>query len=356
MKKGGRKWIIAIVLWGVVAVVYRLIIRPALGQGLGTSDSLLWLGRLVYPDLDKVWAQYPDDFLLFVVDQLWWRVSIISLGLILAMGTFHLWRAKAAAYWSLTCHSREVLMIRVLFYGMALFFVRDTYWELDALRGFEPLAQTHSFYRLVPIVLPWPLLACIVIVQWLSGVWAMARGGVWASVVFAITFVYLEGALLCFQGISHHYATFGYAAMLMPLLMHYAESAIITPRNGSVIGWPLQLIRISVVLPYTLSGLEKLCLSGLNWSLPQALPIPAAVVPIVVLAVLAFQLGFIVAVLYRKLLYFYIPAGILFHVAIYYWMGVGAWVHPWWVCYLFLVNWDGAIATIRGWVGAGRER
>ena len=62
-----------------------------------------------------------------------------------------------------------------------------------------------------------------------------------------------------------------------------------------------------------------------------------ALIAILPFGTLFFQLGFISIVFYPKLRWVFLPMGILFHWGTFALLGVGWWIHPWQVAYLFFL-------------------
>jgi len=137
---------------------------------------------------------------------------------------------------------------------------------------------------------------------------------------------------------------------LMPFLIRETKQDY--PIQSS---WPLQWIRIVIASTYLLAGLEKLFTSGSDWLAPETLrgylflhqsslglwisKFPLVIILVSTLA-LAFQLGFILIILFPKRKLWFLSAGIGFHFGTVLLMDVGDFLTPWIFVYLFFVDWS----------------
>lgn len=332
-------WIL-LIFWIVGVCIYFTIIRFLLTDWLTDSNhAVIEWAVFVYPKFAIYLAQNGANAALLVTDQL-----VMRMGLIILLIIF--FQNLSGSIWMQTIQQHQVndslpQIYILLFYPMVFLFSWRSYWELNALRAFEDWSSPFSYYRLLPwIVPPKPLLMALVVLQWSMAVLTMWRNSAITGWIFAATFIYLEGIQFCYQGISHHFATFGHIAILLPWLLFTTQQTSYSRIHPNIV---LFMLRASIILPYTMAGLEKLLFNGFNWPFSGYFADLGMINSLVIgqalaIMVLIFQLFFIVTLYKPFLLWFFIPAGIIFHISIYRVIDVGSFLHPWYLSYIFLID------------------
>jgi hypothetical protein len=211
------------------------------------------------------------------------------------------------------------------------------------------------------------------------------------SIINTLIFVLLHGYYLCFGKVVHTYSPIIYASLLMPFLIwEILKSGILwlspeshllnsghewgkfyksykeyAPNNEhhqisasldlQTKHFPLKLTQIAIASCYFLSGLEKLFTSGFAWFNPTHFKVQLTetqqalglwllenadwLISLAPTFTILFQLGFISVVFVPKLRWLFLPAGFLFHLGTFLLLGVGWWLHPWLLGYVFFMRW-----------------
>ena len=160
-------------------------------------------------------------------------------------------------------------------------------------------------------------------------------------------FVFFQAYFLCFGKVVHTYSPIIYASLLMPFFTSDWADA----RDKDVMPtWSLKLIQLGVSFNYFYGGLEKLFTSQLTWltgsSLQSHLLLSenshslwvaqqAWLCQLGSILIVVWQLGFPLAVFMPKWAKPILLLGIIFHWSTYLFLGVGGWISPWMVSYLF---------------------
>lgn len=297
------------------------------------SDTLTEIVQWIYPRFFTEKHRFEVTFFLAKADQVVFRFWLVLVGILYFYPCLPQPKENTS------------IDIRFCYYFtfLALFFTWDWYIELSNLY------EARFFYQPVFLLklchLPFPtreasLGLCILM-------WGSALGVSWAgkwrvhcAVVFVGLFIVLQGYQFSFHKIDHHFALFSYWAVLMPFLL-----------SGAL---PFSILPFVIALPYTIAGIEKIAVGGLAWFMPYTLRgylrlhgevwglwVAEYIWLCGVLSILTvlFEIFFITVVWFRWAKWVFLPAGVLFHILTYLLMGVGAWLHPWWLCYgVFLWN------------------
>lgn len=365
----------ALLGWYVVASVclaisYGVIIRPSIDQFLQGGTSIFWSSLLewTYPRWIVERHRFPSSFFLHFADQvvlrLWIWASFFTLTFFAIIHRYPL-RRKWIAFFSGSMNSAAFNGYNAMFYLLVAYISTDLLPELIRLSEWTALYQPISFLGVLGIPFPYTSLLWLYGVSLIVLCCSLAFGlhHVLASVYVAVLFIVLEGLYFSFGKLDHQYASLHYALMIWPYMMQFRSSKTEYPR------WPVALIRLAIVLGYGFSGLEKLMLHGVNWPLDAFCPYVQQWVPYgqwnnglcILLGgfILLFQLSFVLVMWFPKLKYVYLPTGILFHVTVYLTTGIGGILHPWWLMYMFFVNWEWIgfrLSAFQLWVGRLHKR
>ena len=340
---------------GGLTVVYFLTVPHWLGL-LFENQAPAWFARLVrllYPRFEAEQHRLPAVFFLQKAQHVGFRFVLLNGAVLLFHYLYYQqerFRGQVGQFWNQTTPRKNVHRLTFIFYAGLLAYTADFWWILSDLHRVEPFYKPVSFLRWLPFpslpAIGWLLVAfytCCVLVGW-------RKGAVVFSALAAGLFVYFQGLLLGFEKTDHTFATLTYALLLMPWLIRSSQTA-----QPTTPAWALQLIQLGIGLCYFQAGLEKLLVSGTNWFSADTLrhhltahPTPAGLwlaqweglcVAIQGL-VLAFELGFVLAVFFPKLRWAFLPFGILFHLSTKVLLNVGGFFSPWVFVYVFFIDWS----------------
>ena len=265
-------------------------------------------------------------------------------------------REKLTNFWSIKTNLLNVRILQV-FLAIIIFYCS---WDWLIILG--NLYEWKSFYQPVFLLkilgLPFPEF------HWLGlGYFCLMLGLI--SLIFNYLsnisiwfilgiFVLFQGYIMSFHKIDHTYATVTDALLGMPFLIQEAKKA---SKRGEIFceAWALRLIQLMIAIAYFLAGLEKILIGGFEWFSPLTLQtylqmhhtyggLWLAQFPILcsLLAILAvgFELFFPLGIIFPKLLVFILLGGIAFHLSTYFLLNAGGLVSPWWLLYVFYVDWS----------------
>jgi hypothetical protein len=326
------------------------------------QDAPLWFMRLLeifYPRFFTERNRFDLGFFLQRAEQIIWRGELILI-LGLSFSAFYTYksdfRKRVQTFWNGTVATRQVLLLKWAFVIIMLLATSDWIWvfrQLDGLRGFYA-----PIFLLKVLQLPFPNLSVAVFLCILLYIGLIAllfnRYIVWLSGIIAVLFVLLQGWQFSFHKLDHTYTTLTYIAVLMPFLLYEYQKAQLSQQTIQA-SWALQLMRLLIAGAYFLAGIEKLLIGGGAWLSGEALqgylllhqvPFGMWVAELKGLCmllswgVLLFEIGFVSVVFYPASRWVFLPLGILFHLGTYALLGVGGWVHFWWLCYVFFIDSD----------------
>lgn len=355
----------------LIGAMYLFVVRDwviALYNDQASDTLKAWVGWL-YPRFFTEKHRFSLAFFLQKTDQMMLRLGFVGIVLFVWRSFFPAFLSSPTLSVFKNSSSQIVFGLRVYFSLLALFFTWDWYFELCHLQ------EARAFYSPVFLLrlfgLPFPtvqasLILCLLL--WISavGVSVGKQASVYFAGLFFVLFVVLQGYQMSFHKIDHHFALFTYWAFLMPFLLAsvYAvpKGKIILPDQTSV-EIPRQaqrrlmlqdqhfwifLMQLSVALPYTIAGLEKILIGGLGWFQPYTLQAylhlhaqpwglwvakSEILCGILSVGMLLWETFFVLVVFFAWARWVFLPAGILFHLGTYLLLGAGAWIHPWWLCY-----------------------
>jgi TQO small subunit DoxD len=206
-------------------------------------------------------------------------------------------------------------------------------------------------------------------------------------VVFAATSVYLQAYLYSFGDFHHPEAVMMIALSLLALSpsgrvlsldawlrrRRRDDAASMLDVRSEFAGWPLKLIQWFFVLMYLSAVWSKLSLSGLDWANGYTLQFYLArdgfrwgspfgvwmsqfhlFILLGQIGVLLFQSTFALAVIFPKLRWIYVPAGLGLHVMIF--LTLRAPFFQWIALYAVFIPWSEAVRLVRDQLkGSGRS-
>jgi uncharacterized membrane protein (DUF485 family) len=319
------------------------------------THVLHWL----YPRFEVEKHRFELSFFLQKADQVVIRMVLVNgvvCGGLLLYTRFPVFTRFCRAFWNQQVTVKQVKIVSGLYFAGMLFFSYEWYALLT------DLYQAAAFYKPVPLLsvfhlgFPTPLasaVGCALLLQACCLTMLQIKPVFFSSVAAAL-FILLQAWLYSFEKMDHTFATFTYAAMLMPFLL-YEQRKAIQKQVDVQEGWPLQLICLCVGLVYFMAGLEKVLISGTNWWSPQTfrnyiylhqawLGMQVAgstfLCTLLPLLALVFQIGFIGAVFFKKWRIVLLLGGVAFHAGTYLLLGVGGLFNAWIVVYIFFINWD----------------
>lgn len=363
MKKNRTSTAIVFILFIVLLtdLVYALFLRDLVYESYkGTSPA--WLNSFIdifYPRFKVEKYRFNFSFFQDKSDQVILRFSLVVITTCILFycksksGNF---REFLSNYWNQKTSISNINILRILFFTFLLIMFKDVYWDLMSL------SKAKVFYR--PILLnkifnlPFPSDNGILILYTLFITSCLACIFNFRAVLFStialVNFILIQGYIFSFEKLDHGFATYTYAAMLMPFLLCQLSNTK-TNNEIAIYDWVLPLIRLVICMCYLFSGLEKLFASGIYWIHPESfkahllihetplgLKIAASdfLCSLFAIGTILFQLSFITIIPFPKLKWFILPLGIAFHVGTYLIMDVGGYSNPWILVYIFFIDWS----------------
>jgi uncharacterized membrane protein YphA (DoxX/SURF4 family) len=293
-------------------------------------------------------------------------------------------------YWFAPTSYLDLAMVRVIAVATQLFWIIVFAGQLDVLeaRAALPDANWQPLIILKMLNLPWgwgfrPSFALLEIMYYIcivAGVLALIGLLTNAAlVVFAVTCVYLQAFSYSFTDFHHPEAVMMIALSVLALSpsgralsvdawfrRRYAEKggARLPDQTSEFAGWPIKLIQWFFVLMYASAVWSKLNESGFDWAngftlqyylardalrwdsdLAYWLSQQHVLILLGQYGVLAFQGTFALAVIFPKLRWIYVPAGLLLHIFIY--LTLTAPFFQWIALYAVFIPWTEALQLVR---------
>jgi hypothetical protein len=322
------------------------------------GNAPVWLEnlmQLVYPRFEVEKHRFELSFFINKADQLVFRLIflafITALYFILARSGHY--QQRLESFWNRKEKRKKIRNLIIVFYLGVIYYCAD--WLIDLSQFWN----IHAFYKPIPIYkalgINFPSVSIIfgiyltLILASLSIVVRVKP--LLFSIIATFCFIYLQGLMYSFEKTDHRYATLTYAMILMPFLIYEEKNA----GEGTLQkGWPLQLIKVSIVLVYFFAGIEKLFTSGFSWVSVETFRtyIYLHQAPVGLLAAknewaalflstmaLVFQLGSILVLFFPRLTTLFIIGGISFHAGTVLLFGIGDYFTPWLFVYIFFINW-----------------
>ncbi len=301
----------------MAALVYMLALRDELKTALSRQSGWLYeLLAILYPRLTAENYRFTPTFLLAKADQALLKAAIVVAALML-VGAY--WRKIARIVVRQRVGERDFEMMVWLFYGLTMAHTADSYRLLVDLSKSKVFFVPFAFYSSFPDESVLLLVAVGVFFSGLMVIWGLWRQA--AAVVFALLWIYQEGLFFGFGKANHQYAPMTYGLLLMPGYMYW-------PKPLMMFG-----LRVAVSLPYTMAGLEKWVAGAGYWLSGEA-----TWGIWVSWLVLFWQTLFVLGVFSRFKIGFHL-AGLVFHSAVFAYLGIGSWWHPWTAGYVFFYQW-----------------
>ncbi|MGB0521620.1 MAG: hypothetical protein ACPGJS_01610 [Flammeovirgaceae bacterium] len=350
----------AVIAYVAMVCTYLIFIRKWIPAVIDESAPA-WFQNLIttiYPRLLIEKERFDLAFFISKADQVIFRLGLVSL---LGLG-FSIWMKKSQQFtqqvkqfWGSRSSRKSIALLRKVYAAIMLLYLFDWYPSL------LNVSRLSVFYEPIPLFnfLHIPLATAgvmnsLVLIYVLSLIALFFGKWSWqASILASLCFILFQGYFQCFGKVSHTFTPFIYAALVFPFLMLEAQKS---KRNSqkSIANWPLRLIQFAIAACYLFSGLEKLLISQLAWLKPDTIidyiqlhQAPVGlwlleykwIVYFMPLGALFFQFGFISVVFQPKLKKLFLPMGLAFHWGTFFLLGVGWWIHPWQVAYLFFIDW-----------------
>jgi hypothetical protein len=312
--------------------------------------------HLLYPRFDIEKSRFNLAFFLSKTDQIVWRGTVIAS---MATGLFFAFKEYSGL--------RNYLRVSFLDYKVStkgtailikVFYIIFLFLGAEIILALWDNLIMSEFYKPIPILklLPFPSRTAFIIISALFvGSCVFLITGIkplFNACLSIIVFLYLVGLVFSFEKTDHGYATFTYAALLMPLLI-YANKAASKNKEEKQNGWALKMMYLLIGIAYLQSGLEKILISHWEWVRPETFKSylllhetsfgmwvfhQDVLTTILPFAALCFQLGFISTFFIDKAKWFFIPAGILFHIGTYHLFDAGGYYSPWILVYVVFVS------------------
>jgi hypothetical protein len=342
----------------ILSIVLYFFWLKGLARAAYQGHAPVWFVALVeafYPRFAVEKQRFDLLFFLNKADQVILRLNLVLLlsALVMSLRQQTFMRRLKLRLFNVRKDKRSLQLLLLIFYTGYLSYVSVWYEDLALIARLVPFYKPISVYQLFNIPLPSvEFLHTVFFIMMLSGVLVILHiRPFFASVVNALSFLFLQGYFYCFEKIDHRFATLTIAVMLMPFLVHILLKS---RQYRTFNAWPLQLIRFGIAMTYLLAGLEKLFTSGFSWAsaetfrtyvfLHQA-PLGLQLAESDFLAHLLpflgilFQIGFICILFFPTYRLWFILSGIAFHIGTVLLLNVGDFMNPWIFMYIFFIDW-----------------
>lgn len=353
------RWEIVVGFTYLVGLIsYLLIIREWIPQVYeGTAPN--WFQELIhgiYPRFAIEKSRFNLPFFLAKADQVIIRAGLVlflGLGISIIAKKSIPFQQSLVGFWSGTNSLTVISQLRKSYAVVIFLSIFDWYFSLMDLSQLSVFYEPILLLKILHIPLVSPTVMQVLVVGFIiSLVFIFLGRWTWqASLLSGGCFLLFQAYFQSFGKIAHTFTPFVYAALLVPFLF-FEEQKAKSAQQITVQNWPLSLLQIAIACCYLFSGLEKLFISQLDWLKPDTLiayielhqaPIGLSLLQfdslmyVLPFAALAFQLGFISIIFYPKLKWVFLPAGLFFHWGTFALLGIGWWIHPWQVAYLFFL-------------------
>lgn len=349
-------------------LLFFLILKPEL-HFLFENRASSWFSHLVdflYPRFKTESHRFNPEFFFDKANQVILRFNIISF----LMFVFHFIFSKSGklnkqweSYWNDKMNPNITTIITIIFYLGMVGYSLDWYGYLNDYFELKEFYKPVLIYKIIGI--PFPNQTAINIIFFIFwGACALAVLHIKPlinSILASLSFVGILGFLQSFEKINHGYATFGFAVLIVPFLI-FEKTKVKSTLHKWQNNWPLKLIQISIGLSYFLSGLEKILISGFEWTsgktfsgymaistggiFRQFLLDHSFLIILFANCVLFFQLSFWIIIFKRKLRWIYLVLGVFFHWGTILALGVGTWNSPWIFVYIFFLPLNEVITKV----------
>ena len=297
-------------------------------------------------------------------------------------------------YWFAPTPCLDLAVVRVIAVAMQLLSMMILAAQLEylELRSAMPHDSWQPLLVLNFLNLPWgwefrPSFDTLRIIYYIAiGAGALSLIGLltnFALVVFAVACVYLQAFIYSFTDFHHNQAVMMFALSVLAISPSgralSVDAWLSRRRNGehdpglleetsAFAGWPLKLLQWFFVLMYASAVWSKLSASGLDWANGFTLQFYLArdglrwdsplaywlsqhhvLILLSQYGVLLFQATFALAVIFPKLRWIYVPAGLCLHIGIY--LTLRAPFFEWIALYAVFIPWTEAVQLLRARFG-----
>jgi hypothetical protein len=297
-------------------------------------------------------------------------------------------------YWFAPAPCFDLAVLRIVACGLQLYLVRNQYFALQEHAALDDAVYDPIvIFNVYHVVLGWGFRPDFEILQMVFFA-SIAAGALslvglltnFSLLVFAATSVYLQAYLYSFGDFHHPEAVMMIALSVLALspagrvlsvdawLRRHtrADTPSMLDLQSEFAGWPIKLIQWFFVLMYFSAVTSKLWASGLDWANGYTLQYYLArdglrwgsdlgvwlsqhhlLVLLGQIGVLLFQGSFALAVIFPKLRWIYVPAGIILHLFIF--LTMRAPFPQWIALYTAFIPWSKAVRLIRSRWQASRR-
>jgi len=246
---------------------------------------------------------------------------------------------------------KNVSILRVILYSFLFYTAIELLTELIAMQPLVAFYKPIIWLKVIGIPFPNRNFVYLIGTLWLVSIIAVIVNyrAVLCSFISIILFVLVQSWIYSFEKFDHGYVTLTFVLMLMPFLLEESNK-----KKVIFSSWSLVLIQICIAMPYTLSGLEKLFISGMSWLNPGNIitylkfhetSISKIIIQYPVLCMLIslftllLQLSFILILFFPRYKWVWLIGGVLFHTGTLLVMEIGHPFNPWIVVYVCFVDW-----------------
>lgn len=365
MKNSSGK-ILVLVVWLLPLaglLLHYFYIRPALSEAYeGHPDALMsFVIKTLYPRFEVEKNRFALSFFLAKASQVLYRAMLVYY-LLLILRTlivkYSSVRTRIIDFFYANTSSQNIDIVRTIFFTYLLYLITELCHDLIVLQPVKAFYKPLLWLRLFHIPFPGFYTILIVGTAWyLSTLLVLfkIRPVLFTSISLAI-FLIVQCWVFSFEKMDHGYVTFTYVFIMMPFLLEEQYK-----NKLPFSSWSLQLIRISIVMVYFLSAMEKLFISKLSWLQPESLkaylslhetPLSLIIVQhnwlcfLISVSTLLLQFSFPCILFFPKYKWIWIGGGILFHTGTLLVMGIGHPLNPWLLVYVFFFDWTGVADSL----------
>lgn len=301
----------------------------------------------IYPRLFTEYARLGGAFFIDKLLLLSWRVHWLSL---IGVVWVYLSSLLPPSSYKVIPYQVGILCVRC-FVLLAAWHSMDWFWLLSAASDWVAFYQPIGILKWLNVPFPsfFFLGVCFFLFYFFLLFLFLFPAHFWWAVLSVVSWVILQGWLYSFGKLDHTFAPFTMVSFCIPFVSYELYRARFQKETI-----PLEIYRyiaLAVVLPYFLSGLEKLSVSGFSWADGSTLAFYLRLhgqawgiwlaehwflCLLFSLATLFFQLSSLLVLFFPFWRYVFVVLGVFFHLSTYIFMGVGGWVSPWLLDYVFL--------------------
>ncbi len=285
-----------------------------------------------------------------VVLRLFLVISFTSFTLLIWSFNFFQFSTQIKKYFSQKVSKKYTSFLRIWLCLLMLYVAYDWIFIFQNLENwkdfYHPVFLLKIFGRNFP---PFWLLATLWFIWLFSTLFLLFFNfyRIFFGIVCGTIFIFLQGFLYSFHKIDHTFTLLNYCLFLLPFLLYSYQKVNISEKYHE--SWALKLMQLSMISAYFLAGIEKILIGGTTWLEPNNirnhihnhkimlgvwLSNSDSICVMIGLAGILFEILFPLIVLFQDYRILFLCIGVVFHLANFFVLGVGAVFHPWILLYV----------------------